>query len=160
MKRCARCHEDQPLTDFYSDKRAADGKRPDCKRCFLKSCQVYKQSHKAAAAVRDREWRQQNRARINSQAKDWQSRNPGNRAGILRKWRQANPDKNRAQNRLNKAVRTGKIVRSASCQSCGKACRVEGHHADYAKPLEVQWLCRRCHSHVHWLALQEASDEN
>lgn len=34
------------------------------------------------------------------------------------------------------------------CQRCGKD-NAEKHHEDYEKPLEVVWLCRRCHAHVH-----------
>ena len=31
---------------------------------------------------------------------------------------------------------------------CGEV-KVEMHHPDYAKPLEVQWLCRPCHLNLH-----------
>ena len=31
---------------------------------------------------------------------------------------------------------------------CGAA-NAQGHHEDYAKPLDVTWLCARCHSAVH-----------
>lgn len=50
-----------------------------------------------------------------------------------------------ARNRLNKAVNAGRIRRPKRCSECRKPCLAEGHHEDYAKPLDVRWLCRRCH---------------
>lgn len=35
------------------------------------------------------------------------------------------------------------------CALCGKAGPVEGHHADYAAPRFVAWLCKTCHEKVH-----------
>lgn len=32
-KKCTRCERVQPLTDFYKDKRATDGRTSDCKAC-------------------------------------------------------------------------------------------------------------------------------
>ena len=45
------------------------------------------------------------------------------------------------------------------CERCGKRCRgrrsgfaigkIVAHHEDYAKPLEVTWLCKPCHRLRH-----------
>lgn len=51
--------------------------------------------------------------------------------------------KRRARRLLAYAIEKGRIVRGP-CQRCG-AKRVDGHHHDYSKPLDVTWLCRRCH---------------
>lgn len=40
------------------------------------------------------------------------------------------------------AVKSGKLRRQP-CEVCGE--RAEAHHPDYAKPLDVRWLCRRHH---------------
>lgn len=45
------------------------------------------------------------------------------------------------------ARRKGLLV-PKPCERCGAA-RVEGHHEDYDKPLEVVWLCRKCHTKRH-----------
>jgi hypothetical protein len=62
-----------------------------------------------------------------------------------------------AQSRLEKAVAKGVIVRPESCDSCGEIpprmkdgrSAIQGHHPDYSKPLEVRWLCQRCHHKEH-----------
>jgi len=47
-----------------------------------------------------------------------------------------------------KAVESGKLIKTA-CQQCESATKVEAHHADYTKPLEVAWLCFSCHREWH-----------
>jgi hypothetical protein len=52
-----------------------------------------------------------------------------------------------ARNILNKAVVRGDVERKP-CEVCGNP-KVDGHHEDYAKPLEVRWLCRKHHMELH-----------
>lgn len=47
------------------------------------------------------------------------------------------------------ALRRGEIVAPATCSRCGAEGRIHGHHEDYAKPLEVVWLCGSCHGARH-----------
>jgi hypothetical protein len=58
-----------------------------------------------------------------------------------------------AYSKLNNALEQGKIIRPQVCSKCkedpgtdalGRS-RIEGHHPDHSKPLEVIWLCDRCH---------------
>lgn len=61
-----------------------------------------------------------------------------------------NREKHRARNAVGIAVRKGALQRPARCEYCGKARkRIEAHHPDYAKPLDIQWLCTTCHSMIH-----------
>jgi len=55
----------------------------------------------------------------------------------------------RAHAAVAMAISSGKLVRPDVCSRCGKAGRIEGHHEDYSKPLEVVWLCARCHKARH-----------
>lgn len=47
----------------------------------------------------------------------------------------------------NVYLRRGIIERGA-CRDCG-ASKVEMHHEDYDKPIEVTWLCKSCHMSEH-----------
>lgn len=46
------------------------------------------------------------------------------------------------------AKKTGKLV-PQPCELCGTTVKVEMHHEDYSKPLEVRWFCRRDHKILH-----------
>jgi ribosomal protein S27AE len=61
--------------------------------------------------------------------------------------RAANPEKWKARNAVNNAIRLGKLERQP-CEVCG-APKVQAHHEDYAKPLDVRWLCRTHHWQEH-----------
>lgn len=43
------------------------------------------------------------------------------------------------------ALKRGVLVRPDRCQDCGAPCKPDGHHPDHSKPLEVEWLCKKCH---------------
>ncbi len=53
-------------------------------------------------------------------------------------------------NAVAKAIKEGRLIRPTTCSRCHKEnCPIAGHHKDYNKPLDVEWLCLPCHSHVH-----------
>lgn len=67
-----------------------------------------------------------------------------------KKWTQANPEKRRAQWAVSNALRDGKLVKG-TCVFAGEGgCkgRIEAHHPDYTKPLEVVWVCSHHHARL------------
>lgn len=72
------------------------------------------------------------------------------------------PIEHNARTSLNQAVKRGKVLRPDWCERCGAQGKVQGHHQDYTKRLEVDWLCARCHSDEHVRlrrAIREAQGE-
>lgn len=57
--------------------------------------------------------------------------------------------KQRAQDEVRAAIKRGDLQRPTCCADCGRTVEVHGHHDDYAKPLDVRWLCRQCHAAEH-----------
>lgn len=62
----------------------------------------------------------------------------------------------KAQKILENAVKKGVIKRQTVCECCGASgtfsdgrSMIQAHHTDYNKPLEVMWLCQKCHHEWH-----------
>lgn len=75
---------------------------------------------------------------------------------ITIRWRAENPAGYAAHIALNNALRDGKITRPEACV-CGSAENLHAHHADYSRPLEVEWKCARCHHVDHAAERAEAA---
>jgi hypothetical protein len=64
----------------------------------------------------------------------------------------------RCWDRMNRALQSGELIKPDPCDRCGKnAKRIEGHHNIYCRPLEVEWLCLRCHRAEHKRLRKEAT---
>jgi len=54
----------------------------------------------------------------------------------------------KARRKAQKAKSTGKLIEEP-CQRCGLTKNIHMHHEDYSKPLDVVWLCAKCHTARH-----------
>lgn len=60
------------------------------------------------------------------------------------------PEKHKARSLLRKAVYEKRISKPKICDLCMiESNRIEGHHEDYSRPLDVKWLCVKCHRNLH-----------
>lgn len=58
------------------------------------------------------------------------------------------PLQHKAREAVQSAKRNGTLV-VAPCKNCGTNEKVQAHHKDYSKPLDIQWLCAPCHRMEH-----------
>ena len=66
-------------------------------------------------------------------------------------WRRANSTAYECHKAVGRALKRGDLVKQP-CQVCGatdETTRIDAHHEDYSKPLEVDWLCRSHHMRFH-----------
>lgn len=54
--------------------------------------------------------------------------------------------KQKARRKLYEQIKLGKVIRPNICSVCLLSKKIEGHHTDYSKPLDVIWCCRSCHA--------------
>lgn len=68
------------------------------------------------------------------------------RGRAAQSWAQRNPEKRAAQIAVGNAVRDGRLTKGP-CVREGEDCsgKIEAHHPDYAKPLDVVWACTKHH---------------
>lgn len=51
-----------------------------------------------------------------------------------------------AHQAVHRALKRGELERPSACSLCGLSdSRIEAAHRDYARPLDIEWLCARCH---------------
>lgn len=131
MKACFKCKAIKPISEFYTHRMMADGHLNKCKQCTKQDV---------------REW--YGRTPVERRAYEQRrSRLPERRAQLssnVALVRARAPEKYRARTAVGNALRDGRLIKTL-CSSCGSAERVEGHHDDYSRPLDVEWLCFRCH---------------
>lgn len=64
------------------------------------------------------------------------------------KWQEKSAIKQAAHILIRNRLRNGKITK-APCEVCGAADFIHAHHDDYAKPLDIRWLCPAHHKQWH-----------
>lgn len=134
--RCADCAADLPASSFYASKKNANRLHSQCKACHT-ACSLRtrdKDAARAACAKYMRAARRSDPAKF--RARDAAKPPP-------------DPIKSKARALLNSAVRSRHLTRPDACSRCGQAGRIAGHHHDYARPLDVEWLCDPCHGKAH-----------
>ena len=134
LKRCFKCGIEQPRSEFYRHPMMADGLLGKCKTCT--KADVAKNYYS-----RYRQKRDYDRLRGQRPCRRAKQREYSRRYG------EANAQRRSAHYTLGNAVRDGRVKRQP-CVVCGDL-RAEGHHSDYSKPFDVQWLCFKHHRQVH-----------
>jgi len=83
-------------------------------------------------------------------------KNKAARNEAARQYNDKYPERYAATLAVRKAVAKGDLpsISKCWCNRCDKRA-TEYHHADYAKPLEVEPLCRSCHKREHSGLLEE-----
>lgn len=130
MKRCFKCGVEKNLSEFYRHPQMGDGFLGKCKECT-----------KADVATRYRLCREKIREYERIRFKNPERKKKVRQYASAMKNR--NPEKYAARIAVGNAIRSGRLQRKP-CEVCGEQ-KVQAHHTDYLKPLDVQWLCFRCH---------------
>lgn len=64
-------------------------------------------------------------------------------------YRRNNLQKARAHQAVHRALEKSLLIKPRLCEMCHQEKRLEAHHPDYDKPLDVVWLDRGCHKKLH-----------
>ena len=151
MVRCRVCGRRKDIRHFYDRQVRKSGKVGECKVCTRKRVSANRAKNADYYREYDRK-RFQDDPKVRARHRRYQKTERGKAAvdRSRKKWMANNPEKRAAHYAVNNAVRDGRLEKPASCQVCGATPkRIEGHHEDYTKPLDVLWLCRTCHNDAH-----------
>lgn len=128
----------------------ADGRLNKCKECCkiesirnrLNNIDYYLEYDKSRANLQHR-----------IEAREVYRKTDKGKASVIKarkKWAELNLIKRSAHIIVGNAVRDGRLIKSKTCESCNaESSRIHGHHDNYDEPLNVRWLCPKCHSEWH-----------
>ena len=154
MKKCFKCGEQKPLSEFYKHSRMLDGHLNKCKSCANKAVFEHRPGKgREKILAYDRE-RAKKPKRIEAKKLYWKT--IAGKAAI--KKAHQNYIKNNQEKRIahiitGNAIRDGKL-KKLPCFVCGE--KAEAHHPDYSRPLDVIWLCKPHHVETHNIVREEA----
>lgn len=153
MKKCFKCNEVKPLDDFYKHEKMADGHVNKCKECNKKDVRENR-AKRIDYYRRYDAWRYQNDPRVKGRMDEYAKTERGKLLIYSAKaaWDDRNKQAKSCHGIVRYSVRTGKIKKPDNCSCCGEYTTsrlLHAHHHDYSLPLDITWLCVKCHSFLH-----------
>jgi len=156
---CTVCKIEKSYDCFYKSKKGKNGHAEQCKVCRLaKDREYYKKSPEIVLAKHER-WAKRNPEKILKNQRAYYERNKEKILDKIRVSRKKNGYANtkayrkRNREKIELAIKFRQLIRPISCEKCKNNCTPQAHHHDYTKPLDVVWLCRKCHAEEHRILL-------
>lgn len=168
LRICSKCQKEKNIDDFTKDKRKSCGRSMECYECHRNRNKEY--SKRMPEEVKKRklqkrsEYGQRNKEAINKRLRE-NNRADHKKKEYMKKYRDAHKDKIRAymngwreknwekvlaHSAVKDHVDRGNIIKPSKCPICNSSDhRIEAHHSDYSKPLEIVWMCQICHLAIH-----------
>ena len=132
-KKCRVCEKVKPISEFYLHSKFKY--QSDCKDCQKYRMKLYNRTDK--------------RKEYNKLGnKKWQKTEKYKAYYKKRREDPENVFKAVARCATTRAIKKG-LLTKMPCEVCGSEKRIQAHHTDYSKPLEIVWLCSICHKKEH-----------
>jgi hypothetical protein len=172
---CSVCKIEKDLKEFYKSKKEKLGREYRCKSCSSKKMKKYIEKDRAAWNKRTKDWRDKKKSenpnfyknkyiKFKKSYSEYQKiklekklkedpeyyrkvyfKNKEKYAEYGKKNLEKNRKKHNARAKIYRHIKAGKIIKPQICSKCDNQGKIEAHHHDYEKPLEVTWLCTKCH---------------
>ena len=142
--RCKHCQQEKPADGFYVSNKTK------CKDCVKDAVNAHRQANLERVRSYDRmRGSMPHRVAARKEYQATPAFAESHQAAALR-WAAKHPERRKASHLVSNALRDGKLEK-LPCLVCGHE-KVEGHHPDYSRPLDVVWLCNPHHREVHEIA--------
>lgn len=129
-KKCFKCEQIKPISEFYSHPETADKHLNKCKSCTKNDVTNNYASKREYYSLYEK-------------VRNSEISRKSSRLIYQKTRRERYPEKYKARNAVSNALRDGRLVRMP-CEVCGDT-KSQAHHDDYKKPLQVRWLCFKHH---------------
>lgn len=138
---CAVCGDifvgDHSQNKYCSDKCRRDGERA--------SWRAYNARNREMRRTAGRLHYDRNAEKTSARVKAYRETEKGR--AVRRRTIAVDPLKASARQAVRVEIKAGRMTR-LKCEECGDP-KSQAHHEDYSKPLQVRWLCPKCHGKEH-----------
>lgn len=109
MKRCTKCGEEKPLTEFHKRAASPDGLNYKCRGCAKALARGWHASHRSEANANRKARYIANREHELAMRKKWRQENPERAAAIVQQWTQAHKAEKAAGDRSWRQRNVGRL---------------------------------------------------
>lgn len=148
-KICRKCGKELDIESFYKHKKMADGRLNVCIDCT--KSRVKKHRDENIERIREYDRERSKREESVLARKKYSKTERGKLAHYKgnKEYRIRFPIKYAAHVLIGNAVKYGFLKKDTNCSVCLSTEKIEAHHDDYSKPMEIRWLCEKCHKKWH-----------
>ena len=135
MITCYKCGISKPEKDFNFANKEKGTRQKLCRKCFSEY---------------NRERYLANKDKVKANVASYRKANPEKVYQTRLKSFEKNGTRGNCYRLIEAALKAGVIEKPDLCQVCGKKPdkRIEAHHEDYSKPLDIVWCCSKCHDEL------------
>lgn len=143
MLTCNFCRTEKNETCFYVSNKSK------CKECIKSAVKIHRE--KNIEKIREYDVKRASQPHRVKARKEYIQTDLGKQAKKRASYayNKRYPMKYAAHVITSNAIRDGKLIPIKYCSICKSDKKIEGHHDDYTKPLDVRWLCESCHKEWH-----------
>jgi hypothetical protein len=158
---CTTCKIEKSFDEFFNSKKGKWGKAEQCKDCRRIKNRIYDKNNPEKCREKHQRWANKNKPHLAEYNRKRYEENPeifkirsiayrkktGNQS--IKDFKKRHPQKKMAHLYVELALKFGHLVRPTCCDQCQAECKPQAHHGDYSKPLDIQFLCTKCHGKEH-----------
>lgn len=147
MKICSGCGKEKHESEFQVRRASKDGLTARCKACLSDYDKKRANNPNRVKAREDYQKTEAYRESCRKSSRKYSKNYPERRLESTRRYREKNEKKSKCHGIVGYAIKCGHLIKQP-CEICG-CVKVHAHHDDYAKPLDVRWLCDEHHNEWH-----------
>ena len=153
-KRCSKCKEIKPLSEFSTDRSRKDGLQFHCKKCYSQYSKQYRQTEKGKDVHKRATCKYSKTERGKTTQKRYEQSEKGKaqRRNSACHYHARHPQKIKAVQAVNNAIYAGKLPQpdTLQCHYCPARAKEYHHYKGYAPEhwLDVIPVCKKCHTHI------------
>jgi len=148
MKKCNSCNTEKLDDSFHKRKASVDGLSSKCKACQSEYDKARNGLEKRVLARLVYQKTDRGIERSSLAKKRWAEKNADKIYENTKRYREEFPLKYKAHGKVAYEIKMGNLHQQP-CEVCGINENLCAHHDDYAKPLNIRWLCAKHHKRWH-----------